>query len=143
MYELDETKVEIESDVAKLAVLYNEMMQMCLWGNATVCFSSYSKQFDWLTLAGSLLVNEPDTRRHSEIANCRERCPRGTKIIIADARRGLVECSEHCRRKKTNTHFLRPQSAQLLISFEDYVGLSRSPVVRQYQAAGSIDTSTY
>lgn len=37
MQELDETRADVESDAAKLAVLYGEMVQMCLWGNATVC----------------------------------------------------------------------------------------------------------
>jgi hypothetical protein len=36
MKELENTKSELENDPEKLAVLYNEMVQMCLWGNATV-----------------------------------------------------------------------------------------------------------
>ncbi|KAH8115112.1 DUF89 domain-containing protein [Phellopilus nigrolimitatus] len=31
MHELEETKSDIESDASKLAVLFNEMLQMCLW----------------------------------------------------------------------------------------------------------------
>ncbi|PAV15637.1 hypothetical protein PNOK_0849500 [Pyrrhoderma noxium] len=35
MHELEETKDELCVDHDKLAVLFNEMVQMCLWGNAT------------------------------------------------------------------------------------------------------------
>ncbi|THH07253.1 hypothetical protein EW145_g3507 [Phellinidium pouzarii] len=35
MHELEETKTELDGDQSKLALLFNEMIQMCLWGNAT------------------------------------------------------------------------------------------------------------
>ncbi|KAA1475715.1 DUF89 domain-containing protein [Dentipellis sp. KUC8613] len=35
MHELEEDKVEFESDPDKLEVIFKEMIQMCLWGNAT------------------------------------------------------------------------------------------------------------
>ncbi|EJD04787.1 DUF89 domain-containing protein [Fomitiporia mediterranea MF3/22] len=35
MHELEETGAGLEKDPEKLAVLFNEMIQMCLWGNAT------------------------------------------------------------------------------------------------------------
>ncbi|OCB87966.1 DUF89 domain-containing protein [Sanghuangporus baumii] len=35
MHEFEETKAELEEDPSKLDVLFNEMIQMCLWGNAT------------------------------------------------------------------------------------------------------------
>ncbi|KAF9556449.1 DUF89 domain-containing protein [Agrocybe pediades] len=35
MHELQGTSEEIKSDPTKLKVLFNEMIQMCLWGNAT------------------------------------------------------------------------------------------------------------
>lgn len=31
MYELESTKNELDSDPSKIAVLFNEMIQMCLW----------------------------------------------------------------------------------------------------------------
>ena len=31
MHELEETKEELQSDPSKIAVLFNEMIQMCLW----------------------------------------------------------------------------------------------------------------
>ncbi|KAI5120017.1 hypothetical protein M0805_008478 [Coniferiporia weirii] len=35
MHELEETENELAADSSKLDVLFNEMVQMCLWGNAT------------------------------------------------------------------------------------------------------------
>ncbi|CAK5271789.1 unnamed protein product [Mycena citricolor] len=35
MHELEEEKDRLQSDPSKLAVLFKEMIQMCLWGNAT------------------------------------------------------------------------------------------------------------
>ncbi|KAJ6542625.1 hypothetical protein B0H19DRAFT_1171131 [Mycena capillaripes] len=35
MYELQEEHVKLKSDADKLGVLFREMIQMCLWGNAT------------------------------------------------------------------------------------------------------------
>ncbi|KAJ7063533.1 DUF89 domain-containing protein [Mycena amicta] len=35
MHELDVEQTKVESDPSKLAVLFKEMIQMCLWGNAT------------------------------------------------------------------------------------------------------------
>jgi hypothetical protein len=36
MHELGEEKEVLESDPDKLEVIFREMVQMCLWGNATV-----------------------------------------------------------------------------------------------------------
>ncbi|KAJ3519929.1 hypothetical protein NMY22_g12977 [Coprinellus aureogranulatus] len=35
MHELEKTRSEIEADASKREALFNEMVQMCLWGNAT------------------------------------------------------------------------------------------------------------
>ncbi|KAL5510965.1 hypothetical protein ACEPAG_3684 [Sanghuangporus baumii] len=35
MHEFEETRSELKKDPSKLDVLFNEMIQMCLWGNAT------------------------------------------------------------------------------------------------------------
>ena len=36
IHELDDEKEIIRNDKRKLAILFKEMIQMCLWGNATV-----------------------------------------------------------------------------------------------------------
>ena len=40
MHELEKTKSELEADPSKREALFNEMVQMCLWGNATVSVNS-------------------------------------------------------------------------------------------------------
>ncbi|TEB29961.1 DUF89-domain-containing protein [Coprinellus micaceus] len=35
MHELEKTRLELEADPSKREALFNEMVQMCLWGNAT------------------------------------------------------------------------------------------------------------
>ena len=35
MYELEKSKAAFEEDPSKVEVIFKEMIQMCLWGNAT------------------------------------------------------------------------------------------------------------
>lgn len=38
IHEIDADKDALLSDPERLGVLFREMIQMCLWGNATVCY---------------------------------------------------------------------------------------------------------
>lgn len=76
MHELEETKAELEADPSKLAVLFGEMLQMCLWGNATVSFpymgiSILHASLRFL-LVGPLATNKPHARRYPKATKRRE-----------------------------------------------------------------------
>lgn len=65
------TSNKLESDTEKLKVLFNEMIQMCLWGNATVCwFSRLPFTTSQLHEIGSISVNPHVTGRYTTPSDC-------------------------------------------------------------------------
>lgn len=76
MHELEKTKLELEADPSKREALFNEMVQMCLWGNATVSGDLPAHlqftELGFTTRAGSVSPHPYDGRGHPEPPDRRE-----------------------------------------------------------------------